>query len=495
MGQQENISFGLECLWKHFSVFNSIPRPSKHEEKIREYIIELSLRWDLEYKVDSVGNIVVYHPGNTLSEPILIQNHLDMVTDARPGVDFNPQKDSIQTYQEDGWLKAKGTTLGADNGIGCCAALALLELAHQFPEHTKIPPLEVLFTVDEETGLGGALGLDASMISAKKVINLDTEEWGSFYIGCAGGKDVEFTGEFEQEGFDSSLTTCICFNISDLKGGHSGLDIHRNRKNAIKLWSDILAPFVREFQLISFRGGRAHNIIPRDISSLLAVPSGKVDFFLSSLNDQVEKIKSDLGEDDASVRIFIDTVETVARKNALTAEKTVEFFELIEKFPHGAHGFLSNLPGVADEKLVGFSNNLAICILKEEKFYALTSYRFMQNGDNADFEKQLNQLADQFKLKARFGNGYPCWEINQENPLIQLAQEVYQDCHEGQSAQIKSIHAGLECGIILDKIQSNTAISFGPTIENAHSPDEKVEIASVEKFWFTLVQFLARLTI
>lgn len=469
-------------LWNYFHSINQIPRPSKKEEKIREFILKEAGRLRLQTKVDGVGNVVVYVPassGYENKETVIIQNHMDMVTDATPdrNIDFN--NDPIVTFRDGDWLKADRTTLGADNGIGCAAAMALME--DRSIDH---PPLELLFTIDEETGLKGAWGVDPTFLEGKKMLNLDTEEWGSLYIGCAGGIDYEFTRKVRM--VPASLTgKTVKLTVGGFLGGHSGVDIHEQRGNAVKFLLDWIASLPKDsFEIVEWRGGKAHNIIPRDAFAILRVKDEK------SVQDcGVEVQQRWLSFMPESDRNFSTDVSAQAEASEVVhPEDQAAIVAFMLAFPHGAHAY--DLP--SNKELVSLSNNLAISLLVRGQFYLQSSLRFFDRGECVGLENQVSALGRGFGMEVKKNGEYPSWKPVRENKLLDQVSAKYEDLF-GNKPKVTAIHAGLECGILRDKIGPIDAVSFGPTIMGAHSPQERVHIPSVETFWKLLKEVLKSL--
>jgi dipeptidase D len=471
-------------LWHQFYQITQCPRPSKKEDKIRDYLIAIAKERKLKSIVDSAGNVVIYVPatqGYEDHETVIIQNHIDMVTDAVSGLTFDFETQPIQTEVVDGWLKAKGTTLGADNGIGCAAALATL-----FETDIVHPPLELLFTTDEETGLNGALGLERKYLSGKVMLNLDTEEWGSLYIGCAGGIDYDLQKTYLLEETDRSLTQ-VKVEIKGLLGGHSGVEIHEQRANAIKILNQLLLNYGQEndFNLLEMRAGRAHNIIPREAFVILRTDN--VERLQKLSKELISEVKGYLPADDQGLMITISKDETNF-KGSLSQKDSLEFSRVIALFPHGVHSY----DLATNREIVATSNNLAKALLVNGKAYFLTSLRFFDRHEIKSIESQLNCLAGLFDFKITHNSEYPSWKPSRENKLLDKVSQVYKNTF-GQEAHITAIHAGLECGILRDKIGDIDVVSFGPTIKGAHSPDERVEIESVAYFWKLFKQVLKEL--
>lgn len=472
-----------KALWSYFHSINQLPRPSRQEEKVRDFILAEAKKFNLETHKDEVGNVIVYVPaskGYENHETVIIQNHMDMVTDATPDRKINFSTDPIITFRDGDWIKADRTTLGADNGIGCAAALALMSddsIAH--------PALELLFTIDEETGLKGAWGVDASKLQGKKMINLDTEEWGSLYIGCAGGIDYEFQKKVQM--VPSKIKASFFkLTVGGFLGGHSGVDIHEQRGNAIKFLLEWLheLPF-EKVEIAEWRGGKAHNIIPRDAFAIVKMEnSAEAE---SALQKVTARWKSFMPKND---QVFCGNVEETDYSSDMVVDskdlKSVLKFLLA--FPHGAHAYDLE----SHRSLVSLSNNLAISLLVRGEFYLQSSLRFFDRGECVGLENQISALAEGFGINFTKNGEYPSWKPVRENKLLDLVSQKYQNLFS-KEAKVTAIHAGLECGILRDKIGPIDAVSFGPTIMGAHSPDERVHVPSVETFWTLLKEVLKSL--
>jgi dipeptidase D len=433
---------------------------------------------------DEAGNIILKVPGTKgldAAPTIILQNHLDMVCDKALGKTINFQTDPIDLQVQGDWLRACDTTLGADNGIGCAAALALLtdkSLAH--------PPLEILFTVDEETGLHGANNLDITNLSGEYMINLDTEEWGSLYIGCAGGIDYQFEGAFELEA--TSFKKHYKLSVGGLKGGHSGIDIHLGRGNALKILTQVLLLAGCEklnFELLEFRGGRAHNIIPRDAFAIIGVESSDLVKWNRIIKDCSAKLLSFLPEEDSGLEMILEVAVGQFPKQITTAEKE-RFLNLMSLFPHGAYSYNWQSSGV----LVNHSSNFAQVLLVDGQLFVQKSVRYTELSEARELELKLDCLAREFNIKMKMEVGYPSWRPNFNDKFLDQVKNIYKSLY-GHEPHVKAIHAGLECGIIKEKLAQKTPdlkiVSMGPTITNAHSPTEGVFVPSVTQFWELLV--------
>ncbi len=468
-------------VWGYFHAINQIPRPSKKEDKMREYIVGRAKELGHRTHVDEVGNVIVYVPataGYETHETVIIQNHMDMVTDATPDrkIDFN--HDPIITIKEGEWIKADRTTLGADNGIGCAASLALME-----DKTIQHPALELLFTIDEETGLKGAWGVDATHLAGKKMLNLDTEEWGSLYIGCAGGIDYEFKDTATL--VPAKMKTTVKLTVGGFLGGHSGVDIHEQRGNAIKFLMDWMNSLPQDsFELVEWRGGKAHNIIPRDAFAIINVNDKAV--VEKAATEVSNRWRSFMPESD---RKFTTAVESMDHASEVVDSADArKYLSFLMAFPHGAHAY--DLP--SNKELVALSNNLAISLLVRGQFYLESSLRFFDRGECVGLENQVMSLARGFGIEFTKNGEYPSWKPVRENKLLDLVGKKYEELFS-KTAKVTAIHAGLECGILRDKIGPIDAVSFGPTIMGAHSPQERLLIPTVETFWKLLKEVLKAL--
>lgn len=468
-------------VWGYFHAITQLPRPSKQEDKVREYILAEAKKLNLETYVDEVGNVIVYVPatkGYESHDTVIIQNHMDMVTDATPDRQINFSKDPIITFRDGEWIKADRTTLGADNGIGCAAALALMN-----DSSISHPALELLFTIDEETGLKGAWGVEGSKLKGKKMLNLDTEEWGSLYIGCAGGIDYEFNRKVNM--VPSKIKGDVYkMTVGGFLGGHSGVDIHEQRGNAIKFLLDWINSLPgNSVELIEWRGGKAHNIIPRDAFAIVKLSDA--DAAKEAGAKVAARWKSFMPKNDQNFSISLEKSD-VSANEVVDAKDFALVKGFLLAFPHGAHAY------DLESDLVALSNNLAISLLVRGQFYLQASLRFFDRGECVGLENQIVALAEGFGVEYSKNGEYPSWKPVRENKLLDLVAQKYETLFH-KEAKITAIHAGLECGILRDKIGPIDAVSFGPTIMGAHSPQERVHIPSVETFWQLLKEVLKSL--
>ncbi len=484
----KNVIEGLkpESLWEHFYQMTRIPRCSKHEEQICKYVISVAERNGFSVKTDAVNNIVVKKPATAGHEnaPIaVLQNHLDMVCEKNKDTVHDFSKDPIKLLRDGDWITADGTTLGADNGIGAAAALAVMEskdIAHG--------PLEFLFTIDEETGLTGAIELGEDMLEGHMLLNLDSEEDGDLYIGCAGGSDTELFLDLETEPLPASDKT-VRLRVGGLQGGHSGLQIDTGLGNAIKLLGRILADNADELslRLMHIDGGSKHNAIPRECDAIVALPQEN----LTTLKDLAEKYESIFKEELKSVDdgVFVQVEESGfdVPNSVFAPALQRSVLNMLYAIPHGVLAMSHAVPG-----LVETSTNLAVIKTHDDKIGILTSQRSSVASGLDNVVNMVCSVGALANSTIKKHNGYPPWQPNPDSQLLHIAKEVYHNIFN-EEVNVKAIHAGLECGLIGDKFPGMDMISFGPTILGAHSPDERVQISTVEKFWKYLVAIIEHL--
>ncbi|MDX1472650.1 MAG: beta-Ala-His dipeptidase [Reinekea sp.] len=472
-------------IWEHFYQITQIPRPSGQEAAIREYIIGLANERQLTTQVDAAGNLVVYVPatkGYESAPTVAIQNHLDMVTVKTGETVHDFTQDALSLVVDNGWLKAQGTTLGADNGIGVAAALAVMT-----DDSIVHPALELLFTVEEETGLFGAVGLDASMLSATRMLNLDTEDWGEIYIGCAGGYGYEASRQVMLKLPTPGLKPWIV-HLKGLSGGHSGVQIHEQLGNANKLLVEVLNEAQQlTWQMVSFRGGVAHNVIAREASAVLMLHEDDIDEWRTLLDAAKERWLSFLPEADHGLEWVFEPTE-VEQPLVLGKADTTSFLSLISILPHGAQSY--NLKQPAD--LVDLSCNLAVVKIVEGELKIQTSLRHFNDRQTTGLKQTIEHVFDAFHLAHKVILNYPGWNPDFNSALVARTQSLSAKI-TGHPAELKAIHAGLECGILISKKPDMDVVSFGPTIKGAHSPSERLQIDTVEPFWRLVVALLGEL--
>ena len=476
---------GLEpkLLWDHFAALAAIPRGSKNEAAATAHVVAVAARLGLPAKVDSVGNVLIRKPGTKGLESrpaVVLQGHLDMVCEKNSGTAHDFTKDPIRLVVDGDLVKADGTTLGADNGIGCAAALALLEskdVAH--------PPLECLFTIDEETGLTGANALAPDFLGAQRMLNLDTEEEGAIYVGCAGGLDTLAATKVARA-TPAAAAAPYRISVTGLRGGHSGCDIHEGRVNALKVLARAVSEAERHgFAVATLDGGSKRNAIAREGFATGWADPAKEPELKTALAMLEADVRSEAGRFDNPVNVGLERVDAAADPMAASDAKRVVGF--LHAAPHGVLGWSPDIPG-----LVQTSTNLAIVETKGDEVTFATSQRSSVESAKKDAGRMVATSMELAGLEVRQGDGYPGWKPNVSSPILGVAKEVHAELF-GREPEVKAIHAGLECGIIGEKFPGMDTISFGPTIRNAHSPDECVSIASVENFWKYVTALLPRM--
>lgn len=471
-----NILGGLkpDLLWNHFEEICRIPHPSRKEQKLAQYVIGFAKNNNLEYETDEFGNIVIRKPATPGFEnkiPVVLQGHLDMVAEKNNDVTHDFDKDPIQPFIDEDWVKAKGTTLGSDNGIGVAAALAVLE-----SKDLQHGPVEALFTLDEETGLNGAQALKPGFLKSKILINLDSEEDGAFYIGCSGGQNTFVKFSFKPSEVPAN-TVALEIKVKGLKGGHSGLDINTGRGNAIKLMARLLHELNYKYgiRLVSINGGSKHNAIPRETFSVVRVPKKLSHDVIAYIENYNSFVKAEL----ASVEPNLEVNIAVAKSKAKVMDKTTAA-NIINSLYAVQNGVIKMSADI--EGLVETSSNLAVVSTKGKNVEVILSQRSSVETEKKDIS---NAVAATFKLAnadVKQSDGYPGWKPDIHSPVLSVMKGVYENMYNNHP-KVKAIHAGLECGIIKERFPDMDMISFGPTITGAHSPDEKVQISTVEKFW------------
>lgn len=479
----QNLSPSLA--WAHFSTLCAIPRASYQEAALRQYLIEWAESHGIAHAVDDAGNLILKKPASPGCESapgVILQGHLDMVCQANAGTRHDFAHDAIVAVVRDGWVVAENTTLGADNGIGVALALAALEepdLVH--------PALEVLLTVNEESGMDGARGLVAGTLQGKTLINLDTEEWGHFYLGCAGGVDVELQHDCTLETVPPDFAI-LRFDVSGLRGGHSGIDIHLGRGNAIRLLAEALRDLAvhTDMRLIELKGGTARNAIPREAFAVCAVPAAAVAGMDEWAEHRLAAWRQRFAAADANVFFGYELDEMPLGKAVHQAERD-RLLAFLDVAANGVSRMSDDFPGVVDT-----SDNLGVVNLMQGAFRATFKVRSLHDGRADALADKLCAHAAGYGLRAWKDGAYPGWTPNPSSRLLALCQEVY-TAQFGQPASLQVIHAGLECGLLAASHPHLEMISFGPDIRGAHAPGEKVEIESVARCWQLLKAVLQTL--
>ena len=468
-------------IWKNFYSLTQIPRPSKKEEKIIAFTKEFGEKLGLETIVDEVGNVIIRKPATPGFEDrmgIILQSHLDMVPQKNSGTDHDFETDPIQTYIEDGWVKAKGTTLGSDNGIGAAAAMTVLESSDL--EHG---PIEALFTIDEETGMTGANELKPGFLNGDILLNMDSEDEGELYVGCAGG--IDSTGTFTAQ-MEAVADGNIAYKVSvvGLKGGHSGLDINLGRGNANKIMNGLLHVGAEKYglRLASIEGGSLRNAIPRESFATVVLPEAHKAAFELFVTEFSVIAKEEFKAAENGLEITAVACELPAE--VIDAKTQAGLFEAVAKCPNGVIAMSADMPGVVET-----SNNLAIVKLSGNSIMLAALQRSSVDADKAILAEQIVRVFEKAGAKAHSHGAYPGWKPNVNSPILVTMKEVYNTTF-GRVPEVKVIHAGLECGILGAAYPHWDMISFGPTIRHPHSPDEKVNVDTVALFWQFLVETL-----
>lgn len=472
-------------VFKYFAEICQVPRPSKKEEKIIAYLKAFGEEHNLETKVDEAGNVLIKKPatpGKENLQTVVLQSHIDMVCEKNNDVEHDFLTDPIETEIDGEWMKAKGTTLGADNGIGVATELAIL--ADDTIVHG---PLECLFTVDEETGLTGAFALKEGFMNGDILLNLDSEDEGELFIGCAGG--IDSVAEFTYKEVDvPSDYFFFKVEVKGLKGGHSGGDIHLGRGNANKILNRFLSKMIAKYDLYlcEINGGNLRNAIPREAYAVCAVPENAKHDVRADLNVFTAEVENELAVTEPDVKLVLES-ET-PRAKAIDPDTTARLVKALYAVPHGVYAMSQDIPG-----LVETSTNLASIKMKPGHIIRIeTSQRssiLSARDDMANTVRAAFQLAG---ATVTSGDGYPGWKPNPHSAILEVAAASYKRLF-GVDAKVKAIHAGLECGLFLDKYPSLDMISFGPTLTGVHSPDERMHIPSVDKFWRHLLDVLANI--
>lgn len=464
-----------EIVWKHFAGICAIPHPSHHEEKIREYVVNFAKEHNLEYLVDEGNNVLIRKPatpGMENREGVILQAHLDMVPQKNGDKNFDFEKDSIEAYVDGEWVTANGTTLGADNGIGASAALAVLE-----SKDLKHGPIEALFTATEETGMDGAFGLRKNELKGDILLNLDSETEGELYVGCAGGLDANVKFTYTEDKTDYKDRKAINLEVKGLRGGHSGMEIILQRANANKL----LFRFIRlawkkyDIQLASVDGGGLRNAIPREGVAKIYVPAKDVDAFKKEVAEFEKVIIAEF--DGIEDTISIKAVDAEKNRSVIDKQTAIRLTDAVCGCPNGVITMSMSMPG-----LVQTSTNLARVVSENGEIRLQALMRSSVNSEKENLAEDMSAVFELAGAKIELSGGYDGWKPNMNSPILKTMQEVYHKLY-GKTPEIMAIHAGLECGIIGGKYPNLDMISFGPTIKYPHSPDEKVNIASVGKFW------------
>lgn len=470
-------------VWSIFNQVRQIPRPSNHEEQIQDWAVDFGKKLVLETFKDKAGNVIIRKPatpGMENKKGVILQGHLDMVPQKNSDKQHDFKKDPIEAFEENGWVKANGTTLGADNGIGVSAALAVLA-----SDAVKHGPLEVLLTATEETGMDGANGLEPGILAGEILINTDSEDEGELYVGCAGGEDVNIAFQYREEETPYGVTG-LKLSITGLKGGHSGMDINLQRGNSIKAFFRILNATYKEHgvRLARIDGGSLRNAIPREAFGVVVVDEAKTADFVAQVYEMGQIIKSELSETEPDLKVEVE--ETELPVHLIDEATQQKLTAAVLACPNGVIRMSDTMKG-----LVETSSNLAV-LKSDAEDNTIEAACLMRSSVDSAKEELADRIRAVFELagaKVSFSGEYPGWKPNMDSMILKTMQDVY-NSKFGKVPEIKAIHAGLECGILGGKYPDWDMISFGPTIRFPHSPDEKVNVETVQKFWEFLVATL-----
>lgn len=470
-----------QILFRHFASLLSIPRGSGHESRAREHVIAWATSRGFEVRTDAVGNVVIgvpATPGLEGAKTVILQGHLDMVCEKNADVAHDFQNDPIPAYVDGDLIRARGTTLGADNGIGVAAALAVAE-----DPDGRHGPLEILLTVDEETGLTGAFNLDPTMVRGRLLLNLDSEDEGVLYVGCAGGGDTTIT--LPAPPFEVPAGhTCLNVKVSGLQGGHSGLDIHKGRGNAIRILARAVAAgaWSDGFFFGCLEGGNKRNAIPREATACVYLPVDKAEEFARRVEDFTKTVRAEIGAADPGVVVTVS--KDPGACPAMDAQVSGRLLRLLLALPHGPLAMSQDIPG-----LVETSSNLAVLRRDSERVTILCNSRSSIGSALDAVRLGIVALGELAGGTAERSGQYPGWRPNMDSPLLAVTKRTWAEM-TGQEPEVTAIHAGLECGVINERVPGMDSISFGPTIRGAHSPDERVSIGSTARFYAFLKRLL-----
>lgn len=471
-------------LWNNFSLLNAVPRPSKKEERVIEFILEYGKQLGLETYKDEVGNVIIKKPaskGMEKKHTVALQSHLDMVHQKNADTNFDFATQGIDMFVDGDWVKAKGTTLGADNGIGVASIMSILaskDIAH--------PAIEALFTIDEETGMTGALGLKGGLMHAKYMLNLDTEDDHELTIGCAGGVDVTATGTYTTTPLTGDVKA-FRVSVKGLTGGHSGMDIHLGRGNANKLMNRILSQADEFFRisLNSIDGGSLRNAIPRESVAEVILTSKSEGDFIAYIKEIAATLKTEYATTDPNLVIECATMELP--KTTLNKEFQNKLLRSLYACPCGIYRMSPDI-----DRLVQTSNNLARVLVKDGTYSIQCLTRSSVDSEKMDLAQAIKSTFELMGASVNFAGSYPGWTPKPTSAIVKLMSDLYTEMYK-ESAAVNACHAGLECGILGKNYPEMEMISFGPNIRGAHSPDERVQISSVQKYWKYLLETLKRI--
>ena len=483
---KEDLNVSLSTLtpqpvWHWFSQLCSIPHPSKYEEAIAQHIVKWAQSKSLAVTRDTVGNIIIKKPaspGYENRKGVIMQAHLDMVPQKNNDTDHDFLTDPILPYIDGEWVTAKGTTLGADNGIGLCTTLAI------FGDNTlEHGPLEALLTVDEEAGMTGAFGVEPGYLDGDILLNTDSEDEGEVYMGCAGGVDANIRFELQTEAIPQDHSG-FCIVVEGLRGGHSGVDIHIGRGNANKVLSRVLSELSKKYplRLNSINGGSLRNALPREASAEIVIPNDLITEFKADLAELTATMQHELRETEPDLAVFLDPSDEA--ENVITAQLQTKLLAALYACPHGVFRMSDEVEGVVET-----SNNLGVIKTRGNEIYIQCLIRSLMDSRRIDAQNIIESVFTLAGASVEFTGAYPGWQPVSDSQIMNVVRDTYQEMF-GELPKIMVIHAGLECGLFKDAYPNWDMVSYGPTIRFPHSPDEKVKIDTVGRFWDLTLQIL-----
>jgi dipeptidase D len=471
-----------ELVWKYFAEISRIPRGSKNETAAIQYVLDTAQKLGLTAKRDACGNVVVHKPASANGQhhrPIVLQGHLDMVCEKNKDKTHDFTKDPIELVRKGNVMMANGTTLGADNGIAVAANLAIME--DRTIEHG---PLELLFTIDEETGLTGAANLQADFLESRILINLDSEEEGSIYVGCSGGKDTIAQWQLHFNEAPANYAA-VQVKVTGLKGGHSGLEIDKGRSNAIKLMNRTLQALAAiSARLSTIEGGDKHNAIPRECEAILLIAPAKLKKAEAIIAKMLSTVKAELASVEPDIVISLTPLAENRKWEVLKTGDQKKLLRTLSALPHGVIKMSADIAG-----LVETSTNVAAIKITGDTLRIVTSQRSSVASELVEIASAVTSIFELGGASIEDSDAYPGWKPNLDSPILKIAKSSYRSLF-GKDPEVKAIHAGLECGVIGERIPGMDMISFGPSLEGAHSPDERLYIDTVDKFWHFLLEIL-----
>lgn len=482
----EQIELKPREVFDFFSQINKVPRPSKHEEKMIDFLCDFANKYKLECKTDEAGNVLISKPatkGHENKATVILQAHMDMVCEKATDTVIDFMKDPIQTYIDGEWLRAKGTTLGADDGIGVAICMALL--ASETIEHG---PIQCLFTRDEETGLTGAFAIQPGFMDGKYLINLDSEDEGEIFVGCAGGAGTTAKFHYTTVPVPEDYFT-IRINIDKLKGGHSGDDINKRRANANKLLARFLFSAIHKYDLylLDIKGGNLHNAIPRDASALIAIPAKDKESIRIDFNMFAAEIEDEFHKTETSVTFNMQSEDT--KLDAIERNTALRIVSSLQAVHNGVLEMNQDIDG-----LVETSSNLASIRMADGVVTVVTSQRSSTLSSRENMCATIRATFSLAGAEVETGEGYPGWKPNPESEILKVAVSTYHKLF-GKEPKVKAIHAGLECGLFSEKYPGLDMISFGPTLRGVHSPDEALLIPTVDMVWKHILEILQNIPV